>query len=151
MRNISLRRASQGFTLIELMIVVAIIGILAAIAIPQYNDYIIRSRINEAVAGLSDLRLKMEQYFQDNRTYVGACAAGSVAEPPSSANTKYFNFTCSNLAATTYTLTATGKNTMAGFTYTVNQANTRGTTITGISGWDATSTSCWITNKGGAC
>jgi prepilin-type N-terminal cleavage/methylation domain-containing protein len=97
----------RGFTLIEVMIVVAIIGALAAIAMPMYNDYVIKSRVNEAVAGLSDLRVKMEQFFQDSRTYVGACAAGTVTELP--ANTKFFDFACSNLAATTYTITATGK------------------------------------------
>jgi type IV pilus assembly protein PilE len=138
----------RGFTLIEVMIVVAIIGALAAIAMPMYNDYIIKSRVNEATAGLSDLRVKMEQFFQDSRTYVGACAAGTVTELP--ANTKFFDFACSNLAATTYTITATGKSSMTGFVYTVNQANTRASTVTGVGGWSG-STTCWVTNKGGAC
>ena len=93
---------------------------------PMYNDYVIKSRVNEAVAGLSDLRVKMEQFFQDNRTYTGACVAGTVTELP--ANTKFFDFACSNLAATTYTITATGKSSMTGFVYTVNQANTRAST-----------------------
>jgi type IV pilus assembly protein PilE len=136
----------RGFTLIEVMIVVAIIGALAAIAMPMYNDYIIKSRVNEATAGLSDLRVKMEQFFQDNRTYAGACAVGTVTELPS--NTKYFDFACSNLAATTYTVTATGKSNMTGFVYTVNQANTRATTITGVSGWSSNA-ACWVVSKSG--
>ena len=151
-----LRKPVSGFTLIELMVVVAIIGVLAAIAIPNYNDYIMRSRINEAVAGLADLRVKMEQYFQDNRSYVGACATGTVTQLPT--NTKYFDFSCTtacggattSLAATTYTVRACGKGPMAGFEYTVDQANTRTTTVTGVADWSG-NTACWVTNKGGAC
>ena len=59
---------SRGFTLIELMIAVAIIAILAAIAIPSYSEYVRRGRITEAISALSGMRVKMEQYFQDNRT-----------------------------------------------------------------------------------
>jgi len=146
------RESVRGFTLIEVMIVVAIIGTLAAIAFPMYTDYITRSRINEAVAGLSDMRVKMEQFFQDNRTYVGACSAGTVIGAPSSINatTKYFDFACPTLTATAYSLTATGKANMTGFVYSVDQSNTRATTVTGFSGWSG-NTACWVLNKGGAC
>lgn len=151
-------RAVGGFTLIELMVVVAIIGIIAAIAFPNYTDYVMRSRTNEAVAGLADLRVKMEQFFQDNRTYVGADAAGAVTQVP--ANTKFFDFkytttcagTTTSLSATGYTIRACGKTTgpMSGFEYTVNETNTRATTITGNSGWTG-NTACWVTSKGGNC
>ena len=133
--------------MIELMIVVAIIGILAAIAIPSYSDYVTRSKIPEAVSGLAGMRVRMEQYFQDNRSFVGACTAGTVAPLP--AATQNFTFACSNLSLTSYTVTATGIGTMNGFVYTVNQANARATT--GVpSGW-AGSGSCWVTAKGGTC
>ena len=75
-------RRHQGFTLIELMIAVAIVAILSAIAIPSYTEYVQRSRIIEATSTLSSMRVKMEQYFQDNRSYVNACTAGTVAPTP---------------------------------------------------------------------
>lgn len=137
-----------GFTLVELLVVVAVIGILSAIAVPQYSDYVMRSKIAEATATLSEHRVRMEQFFQDNRTYVGACAAGTVAPVPTG---RYFTYACSNLAATTYTVTATGvaSQGMNGFVYTINQANARATT--GVpTGW-TTDTNCWVTKKGGVC
>lgn len=141
-------KQSRGFTLVELLVVVAVIGILSAIAVPQYSDYVMRSKIAEATATLSEHRVRMEQYFQDNRTYVGACAAGTVAPTPTG---RYFTYACSNLAATTFTVTATGvaSQGMNGFVYTINQANTRATT--GVpTGW-ATNATCWVTKKGGVC
>ena len=65
-RMYKLETAQKGFTLIELMIVVAIIGILASIAIPQYSDYVKRGKAAEATSNLATLRIKMEQCFQDN-------------------------------------------------------------------------------------
>ena len=69
---ISLRRTKRsfaGFTLIEVMITVAVVAILAAVALPNYFDYITRSRIVEAKTNLADMRTRLEQYFLDNRAY----------------------------------------------------------------------------------
>lgn len=140
-----------GFTLIELMIVVAVIGILAAIAIPNYNEHVIKARITEAVAQLSDMRVRMEQYFQDNRSYTGACVAGTLAPPP--ANTDHFTYACNipgPAPANTYTVTATGAGKMAGFSYTINQANAR-VTVTVPAGWLGAGKTCWVMSKGGGC
>jgi type IV pilus assembly protein PilA len=58
-----MKRVQQGFTLIELMIVVAIVGILAAIAIPAYSDYIVRSKVSEAVASLGACKTSVAEYI----------------------------------------------------------------------------------------
>ena len=141
------RSSGTGFTLIELMVTVAVVAILAAIALPAYTDYVIRGRIPQATNNLAGMRVKLEQYFQDNRTYVGACASGTVAELPASDD---FTYTCPTLTATAYTVQAAGTGTMNGFTYTIDQDNTKTTTAV-PSGWGTAPIACWVLNKGGAC
>lgn len=140
----SLRRG--GFTLIEVMITVAIISILAAVALPAYGTYVMRGRIPDAVSGLASEQVQMEQYFQDNKKY------DTTAPGCASASSKYFTFTCA-ATATTYTLKATGTGPMAGFVYTVTESNSKASTVdttVAPAGWTG-STTCWITRKGGVC
>jgi type IV pilus assembly protein PilE len=158
MRSLSpLERHRAGFTLIEVMMAIAIVGILAAVAFPSYVDYVRRGKITEATATLSTMRVQMEQYFQDNRTYGDVagvavpCTANSAVAPP--LNSKYFDFTCSGRTATTYLITATGRATagMAGFVYTVNETNTQASVMTGTAaaaGFVSNAT-CWVVRKGG--
>ena len=136
--------AMRGFTLVELMIVVAIVGILSAVAIPAYQDYVKRGRIPEATSNLAAMRVRMEQYYQDNKTYTNATPCANANLPTSS----FFTFSCT-LAAETFTLQAQGTSGMTGFTFTLNQSNVKATTAA-PSGW-TTSTSCWVRDKSGAC
>jgi type IV pilus assembly protein PilE len=142
--NARISPRSGGFTLVELMVVVAIIGILSAVALPAYTDYVVRGKIPDATSRLAFLQVQMEQYFQDNRSYVGA--PGCSADSDSS---RHFDFSCASSSATAFALQAVGKDTMSGFTYTVNQAGSKATSAV-PTGW-ATSANCWISKKGGAC
>ena len=145
-----LRRS--GFTLIEVLVTIAIIAILVAIALPNYSAYVTRSKITEATSNLLAMRTKMEQYFQDNRSYAGACVAGTVAALP--LGLKFFDITCpaANLTATTYTVQAAGKagSDLAGMTLTIDQGNAR-KTVSVPSGWTLPSTNCWALKKNGDC
>ena len=141
------QRHARGFTLIEVMITMAIVAILVRLALPSYRDYILRGQLSDAPTALASFRANMERYYQDNRTYVGAtvCATDNTTS-------QNFNFTCV-AAANTYTLTMTGKNPMAGFAYTIDQSGAKTSTIVAPapSGWIASSTNCWISKKGGTC
>lgn len=150
MTTYTTRYRSAGFTLIELMIVLAIVGILAAIAMPQYSDYVRRARVSEALGLLAGMRPRMEQFFQDNRTFAGACDSGTISTPPDA--TKGFRFVCSGLSATAYTVTATGldNTSTSGFVYTLKADGTKGTTTLGAD-WSGAPASCWITSKGATC
>lgn len=144
------RRASggapRGFTLIEILTVVAIVGLLAAVAYPSYVQHLVRGHLAAAASELDARRATMEQYFLSNHTYAdGPCASGATVER--------FTLTCSSTASA-YTVTATGSGIAEGFVYTIDQHGTQRTT--GLpSRWgsvpDAGSYPCWINRTGQTC
>lgn len=133
-----------GFTLIELMIVVAILGIIASIAIPSYQDYVLRGYLVDATNALSTTRARLEQHFQDNRSYA---TVGDFSTPCAASVAGKFNITCVS-DANTYTVTATGTGPASGFVFTINQSNAMATTS---SRWAGSTGACWITRRGGTC
>lgn len=145
-----MRQDNKGFTLIEVMITVAIVAILAAIALPSYTDYVKRGKIVEATGNLANYRVQMEQSYQDNRNYGTAGGACGVNVPTD----KYFTYTCV-VGGTNQTYTATAKSKanvglgpVDAFTYTVTETNVKATTKFD----NVTQTAaCWITRKGESC
>lgn len=132
---------ARGFTLIELMIVVAIVGILSAVAIPAYNNHVMRARLAEAYSGLGTVQTNAEEFWSNNHTY-----ANFDRLPPDSAN---FGYALTSGDASSYVVTAAGKGPATGFSFTIDQNGNRATPRA-PTGW-TTSTSCWIDRKDGRC
>ena len=149
-----------GFTLIELMATVAIVAILGAVAYPNYTTYLQRGRLMDASSKLSDYRVKMEQYYQDNRTFLNTAGTACGVADPATLPGESFDIKCNaGLAtATSYTVDVIGiaaKN-MSGFTYRLVVDGT-GLTKSTVSvpttyGWKYPSpNNCWTIRKDGSC
>jgi type IV pilus assembly protein PilE len=161
-------RQAKGFTLLELMITVVIVAVLAGIALPSYSDYVLRSKFAEATGNLADLRVKMEQYYADNRRYstdAGGAVCGIPGVPdgntPTASDARYFTYQCAPAApfgpgAQQYVLTANGvpAQGLGGLSFNFNQANAKATVVTGgsdIANRGYAGGACWVRKKPAEC
>ncbi len=107
MNSLSMKKSQQGFTLIELMIVVAIIGILASIAIPSYQTYTKKAKFSEVVQATSPMKLAIESCYQDQGSLLN-CTNGSNGVANVTSNGKYVaSVQVSGNTATAAVITAT--------------------------------------------
>lgn len=143
--------AVRGFTLIELMITVAVVAILAAVALPSYRNYVIRGHLATLTNDLQATRAKMEQFYQDNRTYVTSTSAVAPCTATASTytNPTPYSLVCSGISSTAFTATATGSGVIAGFSYTIDQSDSKTSTLS--TAWGGTTAACWIMRQGDTC
>lgn len=137
----------KGFSLIELMIVVALIGILTSIGMPAYQDYVGSSNTTEATANLANCRVQAEQYYQDNISYENFSMGTAASDDCRISDAKYFTYT-TTADTNSYTLKATGKSSegMGDYEFTINQDNAKSSKYAGTVG-----ATCWLTTSGGSC
>ena len=132
-----------GFTLIELMMVVMIAAVLAAVAVPTYTAYIARGKIAQVTVALSEAKVRMEQSFNSVCAPGGLECAGDLFVPLFSDTA--FSVTVSACSDTTFTITATGLfgKGMSGYTYTINHAGDKTSTTPAVT----TPRNCWLQSK----
>jgi type IV pilus assembly protein PilE len=146
------RGRARGFTLMEMMIVVAIVGILTAVAYPSYRDNIVRGALMDGTNGLSTLRAQMERHYQDNRSYatVGTFVTPCASTVPGALSFGNFVLSCASTpTANGFTVQALGSGPAAGFTFTINELDVRATS-SAAAGYN-TCGNKWLTKKGLTC
>ena len=137
-----LMQSQGGFTLIELMIAVAVIAILSAIAMPAYSAYVFRARVPVGLSSLSSYALQMEQSYQDFGNYGSTSCTSSL---PTASN---FTIGCVLISGGQgFTATATGTGPISGASYSIDQNGVR-TTLAHPQG--VPTTACW-TIRGATC
>lgn len=143
MNNATRGRSVSGFTLIELMIVVAIIAILAAIAYPSYTRYVLRTYRTQAEADLLEYAALAERWHTVNNTYKGFSlpGGGSVSSPRDAATVRYTISILEGASATAFKLQAVPAEAQSSDqcgTLTINQAN-----VKTVGGQGAVLADCW--------
>ena len=109
---VSARRV-RGFTLIELMVTVVIVGILAAVAYPSYLDYVRRGNRSAAQTFMMTVAGRQEQYLLTNRSYSSTIAGLNLTQPPETIGRYNFDIPAGTFTATSYVITATATGTQA--------------------------------------
>jgi type IV pilus assembly protein PilE len=138
-------REPRGFTLIEVMVTLAILAIISAVALPSYSAYVQRSKVPAALDALSAYATRMEQRYQDTGNYANGTACGAAWPTPAPVN---FTMSCALVGGNqAFTATATGSGPMSGYSYTIDNNGNRNTTAhpKGVP-----ATACWTT-RGGSC
>ena len=133
---------NAGFTLLELIIAIAILSIIVAVAAPSYSQYVQRGKIAEALATLGNLSTQMEKNYLDFRQYTGSdgnCAVGAL-------NTENFDYTCAS-SGQDYTWTATSSD--GKYIFSVNNNFNKVTLAFG--GNTMSSVDCWMISEDGTC
>lgn len=135
-------KAHKGFTLVELMIAVAIIGILAAIAYPSYSNYLMKGRRASAQAHLADIAQRQEQYLLDARAYAGSLGALNMTTPDDVSTYYTITLVADNTAGAppSFTVTATPK---AGTAQVNDQCGTLSINNTGSKIASTGAAGCW--------
>jgi type IV pilus assembly protein PilE len=132
-RNVRSGRLVSGFTLVELLVVVAIVASLAAIALPSYSSYIVKTRRTAAKACLTEVSNYMERFYTTNMKYTGATDPGLDCEGTVQTG-NFYSWSVGTPAQSTYTITATPKpsqpDTLCG-TLQLDQKGTRSPATTG--------------------
>lgn len=138
-------RFQQGLTLVEVMVTVALLGIIAAVALPNYSAYMTNSRVPPGLEQLASTATRLEQFYQDFGTY-GASTCGNGLAMPTPTNYKQLSCTLKS-SGQGFDLVAEGDGKLAGYKYTVDHRGVR-RTLSHPKG--VPSSSCWSV-KGTVC